>query len=76
MNKTIEEMIGITQKAVGGCAEYWARLIAEELYNAGYRKTFTSEFASPTQKAYKEGYGKGFEDGRRWRNEKQEKQGL
>lgn len=32
---------------------------AELLYNAGYRKTFTSDFASDTQKAYKEGYIKG-----------------
>ena len=38
--------------------------IAEALYNAGYRKTFTSDFASDTQKAYKEGYEKGFLDGR------------
>ena len=37
---------------------------AEILYNAGYRKTFTSDFASDTQKAYKEGYEKGFLDGR------------
>ena len=36
---------------------------AEALYNAGYRKTFTSDFASDTQKAYKEGYIKGFADG-------------
>lgn len=33
---------------------------AEALYNAGYRKTFTSELASDTQKAYKNGYKKGF----------------
>ena len=36
--------------------------IAEALYNAGYRKTFTSDFASDTQKAYKEGYEKGIEE--------------
>ena len=36
--------------------------IAEALYNAGYRKTFTSGFASDTQKAYKEGYIKGNEE--------------
>nr|DAJ86952.1 MAG TPA: hypothetical protein [Caudoviricetes sp.] len=36
--------------------------IAEALYNAGYRKTFTSDLASDTQKAYKEGYIKGIED--------------
>ena len=29
--------------------------LAEALYNAGYRKTFTSDLASDTQKAYKEG---------------------
>lgn len=34
--------------------------IAEALYNAGYRKTFTSDLASDTQKAYKDGYKKGF----------------
>lgn len=32
--------------------------LAEALYNAGYRKTFTSD----TQKAYKEGYIKGIEE--------------
>ena len=37
---------------------------AEILYNAGYRKTFTSDLVSDTQKAYKEGYEKGFLDGR------------
>ena len=35
--------------------------IAEGLYNAGYRKTFTSDLASDTQKAFKEGYEKGCE---------------
>lgn len=34
--------------------------VAEALYNAGYRKTFTSDLASDTQKAYKDGYKKGF----------------
>lgn len=32
--------------------------IAERLYNAGYRKTFTSDLISDTQKAFKEGYMK------------------
>ena len=32
--------------------------IADGLYNAGYRKTFTSDIASDTQKAFKEGYEK------------------
>jgi predicted RNase H-like nuclease (RuvC/YqgF family) len=36
--------------------------ISKALYNAGYRKTFTSELASDTQKAYKEGYIKGIEE--------------
>ena len=36
--------------------------LAEAFYNAGYRKTFTSEFATDTQKAYKEGYVKGIEE--------------
>ena len=36
--------------------------IAEALYNAGYRKTFTSDFASDTQKAYKESDEKGIEE--------------
>lgn len=34
----------------------------EALYNAGYRKTFTSDLASDTQKAFKEGYIKGVEE--------------
>lgn len=36
-----------------------SRFYAELFYNAGYRKTFTSDLASDTQKAYKEGYIKG-----------------
>ena len=36
--------------------------IAEALYNAGYRKTFTSDLASDTQKAYKEGYITGIKE--------------
>lgn len=36
--------------------------LAKALYNAGYRKTFTSDFASDTQKVYKEGYIKGIEE--------------
>lgn len=31
---------------------------AEKLYNVGYRKTFTSDIASDTQKAFKEWYEK------------------
>lgn len=48
---------------VGSVADNYARQIAEVLYNAGYRKTFTSDLASDTQKAYKEGYQKGLDDG-------------
>ena len=36
--------------------------LAESLDNAGYRKTFTSDLASDTQKAYKEVYIKGIEE--------------
>lgn len=36
--------------------------VAEALYNAGYRKTFTSELASDLQKVYKSGYLKGLEN--------------
>lgn len=35
----IEEMVKIIQKAVGGCSEHWAKLIAEELHKNRYRKT-------------------------------------
>ena len=35
---------------------------AEKIYDLGYRKTFTSDLASDTQKAYKEGYEKGIEE--------------
>lgn len=42
--------------------DHMAEQVAENLYNAGYRKTFTSDLASDTQKAFKEGYIKGFDD--------------
>ena len=43
--------------------------LAIELYNAGYRKTFTSDLANDTQKAFKEGYEKGCETcGQAWDN--------
>lgn len=41
---------------------------AVALYNAGYRKTFTSDLASDTQKAYKDGYEKGIKDEEEKRN--------
>ena len=67
MNKEIEEMmLTVPQKIVAydgnpaGQHLYGEQRqqIAETLYNAGYRKTFTSDFASDTQKAFKEGYEK------------------
>lgn len=55
MNKEIKRMTTI----IGNVKPFYVETIAEALYNAGYRKTFTSDFASDTQKAYKEGYIKG-----------------
>lgn len=51
--KIIDEMYWVYDTTAGD--------IAEGLYNAGYRKTFTSDLASDTQKAFKEGYEKGCE---------------
>ena len=39
----------------------WSK-IATMLYDNGYRKTFTSEFATDTQKAYKEGYKRAYSE--------------
>lgn len=39
--------------------DHIAEMVADELYAAGYRKTFTSGLASDTQKAFKEGFEKG-----------------
>ena len=36
--KQIEEMSKEIRNAVNGCSSYWSGLIAEHLYNAGYRK--------------------------------------
>ncbi len=66
----IEEMAKIIMGAIDETIQYKqapanaaeATIEAEALYNAGYRKTFTSDLASDTQKAFKEGYRKGFED--------------
>jgi flagellar biosynthesis/type III secretory pathway protein FliH len=58
----IEEMrreIYYARSKVNGIAT--SNDIAEALYNAGYRKTFTSDLASDMQKAFKEGYEKGCE---------------
>lgn len=71
MNKEIEQMmLTVPQKIVAydsnpaGQHLYGEQRqeIAEALYNAGYRKTFTSDLASDAQKAYKEGYIKGIEE--------------
>lgn len=71
MNKEIEEMmLTVPQKIVAydgnpaGQHLYGEQRqqIAETLYNAGYRKTFTSDLASDTQKAFKEGYEKAKEE--------------
>ena len=42
----------------GNDIDHISEQTAETLYNAGYRKTFTSDIASDTQKAVKEGYQK------------------
>ncbi len=62
--KDICKLICATCAQFDGCAINCKahRDTAEALYNAGYRKTFTSDLASDTQKAYKEGYIKGIED--------------
>lgn len=53
---------GVKQLKRSDCEKSIHDIAAESLYNAGYRKTFTSDFASDTQKAYKEGYIKGIEE--------------
>ena len=65
MNKE-QEIKDICKLICATCAEFDGCAInckahrdtAEALYNAGYRKTFTSDIASDTQKAFKEGYEK------------------
>ena len=51
-------------KMYNQCDEFFCpeKSLVEKIYNAGYRKTFTSDLARDTQKAYKEGYNKGFAD--------------
>ena len=62
--KEICKLICATCTQFDGCAINCKahRDTAEALYNAGYRKTFTSDLASDTQKAYKDGYIKGIEE--------------
>ncbi len=61
--KQIEEMAQIINGSteIDTVAYYRCMNIAKTIYNAGYRKTFTSDLASDTQKAFKEGYEKGCE---------------
>ena len=58
----IEEIKQVLIKTCKRCRpfeeDYMQSRYAEALYNAGYRKTFTSELASDRQKAFKEGYEK------------------
>lgn len=64
MNKEqqIEEIAKKMQKCYEKNGLLNFKWFAEALYNAGYRKTFTSDLASDTQKAYKDGYKKGVSD--------------
>ena len=63
-DKQIEEMAAIVSNTIYEWAnepneeDFCPVYVAKALYRDGYRKTFTSEFASDTQKAFKEGYGK------------------
>lgn len=59
--KQIEEMAKIVDEMYNVYTTT-AEDIADGLYNAGYRKTFASDLASDTQKAFKEGYVKGIEE--------------
>lgn len=64
MNKEqqIKEMAKKMQKCYEKNGLLNFKWFAEAFYNAGYRKTFTSDLASDTQKAFKEGYIKGIEE--------------
>lgn len=42
--KQIEEMSTQIRDAVNGCSSYWSRLIAEHLYEEGYRKQSEGEW--------------------------------
>lgn len=49
--KQIEEMSTEIREAVNGCSSYWSGLIAEHLYEQGYRKQKEGEW-------YKDGNGR------------------
>ena len=50
--KQIEEMSAEIREAVNGCSSYWRGLIAEHLYNAGYRKQSEGEWVDKPTGAY------------------------
>lgn len=57
---TRQEMINKQEKAemiklIGNVKPFYVETIVEALYNAGYRKTFTSDLASDTQKSVQRG---------------------
>ena len=56
----VEDDICIIDRTLCDSCCNWARQ-TEKIYNAGYRKTFTSDLISDTQKAFKKGYEKGCE---------------
>ena len=60
MNKEqqIEEIANIIFDTLKKTFNATFKDVAKALYLAGYRKTFTSDIASDTQKAFKEGYEK------------------
>lgn len=61
MVKIIMEAITETSNTAAPANYYEATIEAETLYDNGFRKTFTSEFATNEQNAYKEGYRKGID---------------
>lgn len=65
--KQIEEIKQVLIKTCKHCRpfeeDYMQSKYAEAIYEAGYRKTFTSDLASDAQKAFKEGYSKGVDYG-------------
>lgn len=69
LNKEIYEMARILCNNGAFCAATHCetfccphKSVAEKLYEKGYRKTFTRDLANNEQKAFKEGYQKGFND--------------
>ena len=44
--KQIEEMSSEIREAVNGCSSYWSEVIAEHLFEQGYRKQIIGEWQS------------------------------